>query len=272
MDEPRNQPKKENCPLCGKLLNKAGIKRHINTVHAKDPKPKPTKGNQTKSSNQAKLSNPDERSYAVPKDYDRNSLSIDDLDSFDMMETDVDAELMSELTSSMSSVAISNYGTVNFTVSSGLDSPYPSNINNNNNVNNNNNEPIRNNNNQSRTPAAIKTTSTNSTPSESAIKQPEKKKREQPELKIQLKMEKKLGYGHQQTPAGEIDILTPTELLEIKNWNDWMKGIGQLYCYSFYFPDRMKWLHLFGQPPSDDKVIVIKTICASLRIKVTTEK
>jgi len=267
MDEPRNDPKQENCPLCGKLMNKASIKRHINTVHSKDRREKSiksTKGNQANTN--SKPSNSGERSYAVPKDYDRNSLSVDDLDSFDMMETDADAEFMSELTSSMSSVAISNYGTVNFTVSSGFDSPYPSNI------NNNNNEPIRNNNNQSHPPAAVKASPTNSASQQSISKQPEKKKREQPELKIQLKLEKKLGYGHQQTPAGEIDILTPTELLEIKNWNDWMKGIGQLFAYGHFFPDRMRWLHLFGQPPSDDKVIVIKTICAAYRIKVTYEK
>lgn len=99
-----------------------------------------------------------------------------------------------------------------------------------------------------------------------------KKKRLQPEQAIQLKMEKKLGGGHVTTPAGIIDILTPTMLVELKNWNDWIKAVGQVLVYGHFYPNHMKRIHFFGNPPSQDKQIVIKTICTSYGIAVSSEK
>lgn len=48
------------------------------------------------------------------------------------------------------------------------------------------------------------------------------------------------------TEVGAIDILTDTELIEIKVTHSWKSAIGQLMVYSHYFPRRRLRLHLFG--------------------------
>lgn len=47
--------------------------------------------------------------------------------------------------------------------------------------------------------------------------------------------------------GGIADIVTPTELIEIKKWSDWQKGIGQLQTYETHIPDRKLVLCLYGQ-------------------------
>lgn len=89
---------------------------------------------------------------------------------------------------------------------------------------------------------------------------------------IQKKLEKKYGCGHQNTPAGIIDICTSYSIIEIKHWRGWHHAIGQLVVYSHYYPKHMKHIHFFGEYPSEDKLIIIKTICASLGIKISWEK
>jgi len=98
------------------------------------------------------------------------------------------------------------------------------------------------------------------------------KKREQPELAIQRKLEKQYGGGHKETPLGIIDILSTTEIIEVKNWNDFIKGFGQLLVYAEYYPNHMKHIHFFGEPPPADKEIVIRTLFAKYGIKVTQER
>lgn len=102
--------------------------------------------------------------------------------------------------------------------------------------------------------------------------QKEKKKRLQPEQAIQLKMEKKLGGGHKVLPIGIVDVYTDDTICEVKCWENWKHGIGQLVCYQYYHPKHMLHLHLFGKIPPEEKKIPILTICAHLRIKVTWEK
>ncbi|MDJ0719082.1 MAG: hypothetical protein QNJ54_33460 [Prochloraceae cyanobacterium] len=48
------------------------------------------------------------------------------------------------------------------------------------------------------------------------------------------------------TPAGRIDLLTNTEIIEIKRIGDWKAALGQILVYSAYYPEHQKRLHLFG--------------------------
>jgi RecB family endonuclease NucS len=48
------------------------------------------------------------------------------------------------------------------------------------------------------------------------------------------------------TPVGNIDILTPTKLIEIKRSDKWKHAIGQLLSYSEFYPTQQKYLYLFG--------------------------
>jgi hypothetical protein len=97
------------------------------------------------------------------------------------------------------------------------------------------------------------------------------KKRQQPELAIQKKLEKQYNAGHKVIPYSIIDILGSDFLIEIKNWNDWIKAIGQVFVYGHVYPNHMKQIHFFGEPPSVDKEIYIRAVCAKLGIKVTQE-
>lgn len=97
------------------------------------------------------------------------------------------------------------------------------------------------------------------------------KKRQQPELAIQKRLEKQYGAGHKVVPIGVIDVLTKDELIEIKNWDDWMKGFAQCILYGRYYPNHMKHLRFFGEPPSVEKELIIRTICAEYGIKITQE-
>ena len=72
------------------------------------------------------------------------------------------------------------------------------------------------------------------------------------------------------TPVGRIDILTDSELIEIKWANNWKEGVGQLLTYSHYYPQHKRRLHIFDS--TDDRLIgTIKDHCTRLGILLTVE-
>jgi hypothetical protein len=90
------------------------------------------------------------------------------------------------------------------------------------------------------------------------------------EAQILAKMHEKLGGNVEvQTIHGPIDLLTPTELIEIKRIEDWKEGLGQVMVKSPAFPDHTKRLHLFGQ--SDRTLRNIKATCKQFEISVSYE-
>ena len=92
------------------------------------------------------------------------------------------------------------------------------------------------------------------------------------ECHVQLKLERELGYGHMKCNSGIIDIFTPTTIIEIKKWKSWKEALGQLYCYSYDFPDRDKRVHFFGKLPNIKTLIYIICVFMSHNIEVTWEK
>jgi hypothetical protein len=205
-------PDREKCKVCGKLLKKASMKKHLSNIHGKAAQDKKAiKADREIAKKQAlqagikKNPNDSQRSnsYAIPNDVDDNQLNrlATMLEDFEFIDVE--------------------------------DSP----------------QPIK------------KITIDKSAP----------KKRQQPELAIQKKLEKQYNAGHKDTPIGIIDILTQDELIEIKNWNDFLKGFGQCIAYGEYYPKHMKRLHFFDKPPDVNKEIAIRTLCAKFGIKVTQE-
>lgn len=49
------------------------------------------------------------------------------------------------------------------------------------------------------------------------------------------------------TPAGNIDLLTSTEIVEVKSVKGWKSAIGQILVYGTYYPSHQKRIHLFGK-------------------------
>ena len=71
------------------------------------------------------------------------------------------------------------------------------------------------------------------------------------------------------TKFGLIDLLTETELIEIKVAHRWKDAIGHIVAKSEKYPNHKKRLHLFGiQEPILDN---IQDICDRLGIQVTFE-
>ena len=88
------------------------------------------------------------------------------------------------------------------------------------------------------------------------------------EKQIQLKLLKELnGEIEVKTEFGYIDLLTKTEIIEIKNGINWKHGLGQLCVYSEYFPDHKKRLHLFDLEYNQR----IDELCKKYNITVTYE-
>lgn len=74
-------------------------------------------------------------------------------------------------------------------------------------------------------------------------------------------LQEKYQSGSKTTPAGIIDILTQTELIEIKHWIAWKSAIGQVMAYSRYYPDHKKIIYFIGNEPRPaTKQVIMDTL------------
>jgi hypothetical protein len=90
------------------------------------------------------------------------------------------------------------------------------------------------------------------------------------EKSIRDRLHQELG-GRVEAPTrfGPVDLLTATELIEVKELQDWKTGLGQLLAKSSCYSDRAKRLHLYGR--SGSNLDNIKACCAEFDIAVTFE-
>ncbi|NJR70987.1 MAG: hypothetical protein HC771_21895, partial [Synechococcales cyanobacterium CRU_2_2] len=94
--------------------------------------------------------------------------------------------------------------------------------------------------------------------------------RKGPEYAIQLRMHKALGGVMEAfTVAGRIDLVTDTEVIEIKRVADWKDAVGEVMVKGQSFPNHRKRIHLFGQVEKLWETIL--ATCTSLDITVTIE-
>jgi hypothetical protein len=90
------------------------------------------------------------------------------------------------------------------------------------------------------------------------------------EKSIRDRLHQELG-GRVEAPTrfDPVDLLTATELIEVKELQDWKTGLGQLLAKSSCYSDRAKRLHLYGR--SGSNLDNIKACCAEFDIAVTFE-
>ena len=94
----------------------------------------------------------------------------------------------------------------------------------------------------------------------------------QKEYNIVCKLNIKLnGLLEVNTPCGKIDILTDNEIIEVKEYKLWKHALGQILSYSFYYPDKQKWIHLFDYNNNDIDIDIIKTIYNKYNIILSYE-
>ncbi|MEB3161407.1 MAG: hypothetical protein VKL20_08105 [Synechocystis sp.] len=72
------------------------------------------------------------------------------------------------------------------------------------------------------------------------------------------------------TPVGRIDIVTDTEIIELKNAKHWKGAIGQIKSYGKFYPDHQPRIHLFGEI-TKTKLQQVQSICSAENIILTWE-
>ena len=98
-----------------------------------------------------------------------------------------------------------------------------------------------------------------------------RKKQLNSESVIQSRLiEKHGGESEVMCLAGRIDVLTSTELIEVKEVKAWKGAIGQVIIYGCYYPSHSKRIHLFGPAHTSTKTL-IESHCHKLNISVTWE-
>jgi hypothetical protein len=92
------------------------------------------------------------------------------------------------------------------------------------------------------------------------------------EQSVQKRLAKTLGKVQREVPtlAGNIDLLTNRELIEVKSVKSWKCAVGQVIIYGQSYPTHQKRIHLFGEA-SRDFLSMIRSYCAPLDIDVTWE-
>ncbi|MCS7030812.1 MAG: hypothetical protein NZL92_04710 [Gloeomargarita sp. SKYG116] len=68
------------------------------------------------------------------------------------------------------------------------------------------------------------------------------------------------------TPYGRIDILTPTEVIEVKRATQWKQAIGQVQIYAQAYPHHRLRIHLFGVVKNKT---LIRKVCREKGIRCT---
>jgi hypothetical protein len=91
------------------------------------------------------------------------------------------------------------------------------------------------------------------------------------ELIIQQRLHKELGGTMEaKNPIGPVDLLTKTEIIEIKKIADWKEALGQVIAKALGFPKHQKRIHLFGTSSTILKKVTAH--CQPLDVLVTFEK
>lgn len=72
------------------------------------------------------------------------------------------------------------------------------------------------------------------------------------------------------TPAGNIDLLTSTEIIEVKSIKGWKSAIGQILVYGKYYPSHQKRIHLFGKCHEAFLNLIVNH-CKEFNIMITWE-
>lgn len=80
--------------------------------------------------------------------------------------------------------------------------------------------------------------------------------------------EKENGKIEVACPAGRIDVVTDTDVIEVKVIYRWKDALGQVLAYRVFYPNKVPRIHLFGKLSSAYKE-TIETVCNIYGVTVT---
>lgn len=78
------------------------------------------------------------------------------------------------------------------------------------------------------------------------------------------------GHGEITILTGRVDLLTQSEVIEVKCVGNWKHAIGQAVVYQLSYPEKKPRIHLFGKSNANQKRIILEA-CRKLSITVTFE-
>ena len=100
------------------------------------------------------------------------------------------------------------------------------------------------------------------------------KRKAHPERDVRDRLQSQLGGKVEAyTKYGLIDLLTETELIEVKTIDRWKDAVGHILIKTKKYPNHARRVHLFG--PDDPNDLIWETIvesCADWKIRATFEK
>ena len=89
------------------------------------------------------------------------------------------------------------------------------------------------------------------------------------EKDIQLSLQASIGgIAEVKTVAGDIDLLTADQIIEVKDVKGWKSALGQIIVYGKYYPSHQKRIHLFGETQTS-YLELIRSHCSPLNVIVT---
>ncbi|MGB3405603.1 MAG: hypothetical protein WBA77_23175 [Microcoleaceae cyanobacterium] len=69
------------------------------------------------------------------------------------------------------------------------------------------------------------------------------------------------------TLTGRIDILTPSQIIEVKTVRQYKHAIGQVISYSHYYPNHEKCIYLFGKVSKQQRQLIVEE-CKNVKVRV----
>jgi len=73
------------------------------------------------------------------------------------------------------------------------------------------------------------------------------------------------------TPVGNADIVTPDEIIEVKEAKCWKHALGQAMAYGIHLPDKKKRIHLFRGNNRENRKVIEET-CKAVGVAVSWEE
>jgi len=72
------------------------------------------------------------------------------------------------------------------------------------------------------------------------------------EKQVQAKLARQWGAKREiKTPVGNIDLMTDSEIIEVKEAKGYKHSIGQIISYAKFYPTHQKVIYLYGKMPKD---------------------
>ncbi|MDR8727417.1 hypothetical protein [Burkholderia pseudomultivorans] len=76
------------------------------------------------------------------------------------------------------------------------------------------------------------------------------------------------GYAEVHTPAGFVDLLLPSAVVEVKSFIRWKHALGQVLAYSTYYPHHARVIHLYVHGDRKPRLDPQLRVCSQFDVQI----